>query len=125
MVSTLVVDNEKLEKSSLFQSFKSFPNVSLINLDSIDEAITLFSKRYIELLFLDCSNEIVDKLTQLKLVNPNVIIIALYKELSDQIKRELLKIGINDFIRHDTDSDILIQRIPYKDQSYECGKSRL
>jgi two-component system chemotaxis response regulator CheY len=111
MLSVLVIDNENIDKSSLYEILKNFKKLTLTKANTIDESLELFDKRYFELMFLDCSIESVEKLKNFKTKNPNIIIISIYDEFDQELKDAIYKLGINDCINNTTDKEILTQRI--------------
>ncbi len=111
MYSTLIVNNENIDKFSITSTLKKNSEVYITEVSTINEALDLFTKRYFEILFLDSSLESILNLHKFKIDNPNIVIISIYKELDEDIKNDILDEGIRDYININIDNKILKQRI--------------
>jgi two-component system chemotaxis response regulator CheY len=111
MYSTLVVNNENIDKSSIISTLKENPEVYVTEVSTLNEALELFSKRYFEILFLDSSVESAKNLQNFKADNPNIVIVCIYEDLDEQLKDTTLDEGVRDYINLNIDSRILKQRI--------------
>jgi len=111
MLSTLIVNNENIDKSAIISTLENVPDVYITKTSTISEALKLFSKRYFEILFLDSSIESAKNIQKFKIDNPNIVIIVIYKELDEDIKNEIINTGIRDYINSNIDDKILALRI--------------
>lgn len=111
MFNILLINNQNIDKSSITSALKKFSNINVTEVDSLDEAIKLFSKRFFEIMFIDLSIQSVENLDKFKMDNSNIIIISVYDQIEQKLQHDALDVGVSDCLNNSTDEKLLTQRI--------------
>ncbi len=125
MYSVLVIDNNNIDNSSLKTSLESFEDIHITNVDSVEEAIELFNKRYFEIVFINSDPKALDQISELYSDNKQLLIICIYDTYNEQEREKAIELGVKDCIHKGIDKNLLRQRISNYIELVQLNKERV